>query len=73
MTDMTSTRIKKLAVGATITFMLGGGATALLVPTFASATIANKGVDDPAGHAKQGADDPAGHAKQGADDVVGHG
>ena len=70
MTNIKSNRMKKLAAGVTMTFVLGGGAAAVLLPTFASATVASHGADDPAGHVKggKGADDGLMHAKKGIDD-----
>jgi hypothetical protein len=70
MTNTKSNRMKKLAAGVTMTFVLGGGAAAVLLPTFASATVASHGTDDPAGHVKggKGADDGLLHAKNGVDD-----
>jgi hypothetical protein len=74
-----SNRIKKLAVGATMTLVFGGGAVAVLPPTFASAAVATQGADDPAGHIRHGADDLIGHTApstaatpQSADDPIGH-
>jgi hypothetical protein len=68
---MTNT-MKKLAAAVTMTFVLGGGATAVLLPTVAGATVASHGADDPATHVK-GADDGPLHAKGGrrADDAPG--
>jgi len=65
-----SNKIKKLTVGATLALVLGGGVTAVLVPTFATAAVASHGADDPAGHVRHGADDPVGHLRHGADDAV---
>jgi hypothetical protein len=63
---MTNT-MKKLAAAVTMTFVLGGGATAVLLPTVAGATVASHGADDPATHVKgaKGADDGPLHAKGG--------
>jgi hypothetical protein len=72
MTMTKSNKMKKLAVGAALTCLLGGGLTSVLVPSFASATVAKHSADDPAGHARHSADDPKGHAKHGADDPKGH-
>ena len=77
MTKTKSNRIKALAAGAAITCVLGGGAAAVLLPSFASASVAtSQGADDAVGHLRQaqGADDAVGHIRQarGADDAVGH-
>jgi hypothetical protein len=72
MTNTKSNKMKKLAAAVTMTFVLGGGATAVLLPTFASATVASRSSDDPASHVK-GSDDGPMHAKGGkrADDAPG--
>ena len=72
MTTTKSNRMKALAAGAAITCLLGGGAVAFGLPSFASASIASHGADDPIVHASHGADDPVGHLRHGADDLVGH-
>jgi hypothetical protein len=56
MTRISSNRIRALAVGAAITCVLGGGATAVLLPSFAAAS--------------QGADDGVRHVRHSADDAV---
>ena len=84
MTRTKSNRMKALAAGAAITVVLGGGATAVFLPSFASAAVPSHsmddlggheshGADDAVGHVSHGADDPVGHARHGADDPVGHG
>jgi len=55
-----------------LTFLLGGGATAVLLPSFASAAVTTHSSDDPAGHVRHGADDPVSHNRHGADNGVGH-
>jgi len=72
MTTNKSNGMKKLAVGVALTFLLGGGATAVLLPSFASAAVTTHSSDDPAGHVRHGADDPVSHNRHGADNGVGH-
>ena len=67
-----SNRMKTLAVGAAMTFVLGGGATAVLLPGFASASVTTHGADDVVGHAGHGADDVAGHPQHAAEHLVVH-
>jgi hypothetical protein len=74
-----SNRIKRLALGATLTLVLGGGAAAALVPSFASAAVTPKVSDDPAGHLRHGADDLIAHSTMAtpsatptSDDPIGH-
>ena len=62
MTTNKSNGMKKLAVGVALTFVLGGGATAVLLPSFASAAVTTHSSDDPAGHVRHGADDAVSHA-----------
>jgi hypothetical protein len=73
MTMTKSNKMKTLAAGAALTCLLGGGATSILVPTFASAAVAKHSADDPKNHGKHGADDPKNHGKHGADDPKNHG
>ena len=72
MTRTKSNRMKALAAGAAITCVLAGGATAVLLPSFASAAVASHSADDAVGHASHSADDAVAHARHGADDPVGH-
>jgi hypothetical protein len=81
MTQTKSNKMKALAAGAAITCVLGGGAVAFGLPSFASASIASHGADDAIVHVSQGADDPAGHdaaddkavtRSQVSDDPAGH-
>jgi len=62
MTANKSNGMKKLAVGVALTFVLGGGATAVLLPSFASAAVTTHSSDDPAGHVRHGADDAVAHS-----------
>jgi hypothetical protein len=83
MTMNNSTRLKALAMGAITTVVLAGGASAVLVPSVAGATVAKHGVNDRVGDdrgtdiglvASHGLDDKVGaprHAKT-ADDAIGH-
>jgi hypothetical protein len=72
MTINRSNRMKKLAVGVAMTMVVGGGVSAVLLPTFAGASAASHGADDPAGHLGGGLDDGAGHLRHGNDDAAGH-
>jgi hypothetical protein len=72
MTNKMSNKMKTLAVGAAMTCLLGGGATAVLLPGIASGAVAKNGVEDVAGHAKHTGLDPAGHAKHTGLDPAGH-
>jgi hypothetical protein len=61
MTSTKSERMKALAVGAATAIVLGGGATAVLMPSIASAAGARQGAADAVGHVRHsGADDAVG-------------
>jgi hypothetical protein len=71
MTMNNATRLKALAMGAITTVVLAGGASAVLVPSVAGATVARHSVSDDltgAPRHAQTADDPIGHAQNGSDD-----
>jgi hypothetical protein len=60
MTMTKSNKTKRLALSAAMTLVLGGGATALLLPSFASASVATHSANDSVAHLRHGADDLGG-------------